>query len=71
MLAAHQAQARWEVLQRFAFYSASSQGWFCKIDQQYGKGVHWVSEAINSGEHPRRYILRLTTKCGRLSHELR
>ena len=31
LLAAHQAQAKWEELYTFAFYSASSRGWFCKI----------------------------------------
>ena len=36
LLTTHQAQAKWEELYPFVFYSASSQGWFCKICQQYG-----------------------------------
>ena len=31
VLAAHQAQVKWKQLYPFSFYSASSQGWFCKI----------------------------------------
>ena len=55
---AHQAQAKWEELYPFAFYSASSREWFCKICQQYGEGTHWVSEAVNFGEHSKRYLER-------------
>ena len=55
---AHQAQAKWEELYPFAFYSASSRGWFCKICQQYGEGTHWVSEAVNFGEQSKRYLER-------------
>ena len=58
LLAAHQAQAKWEELYPFTFYSASSQGWFCKICQQYGEGIHWVSETVHFGEHPKRYLER-------------
>ena len=57
-MAAHQAQRKWEELYPFAFYSASSRGWFCKICQQYGEGTHWVSEAVHFGEHPKRYLER-------------
>ena len=55
VLAAHQAQTNWEELYPFTFYCASSWGWFWKTCQQYSEGVHWVSEAVNFGEHPRRY----------------
>ena len=58
LLAAHQAQVKWEELYPFASYSASSRGWFCKICQQYGEGTHWVSEAVHFGEHPKRYLDR-------------
>ena len=58
LLAAHQAQAKWEELYPFAFYSSSSQGWFCEIYQQYGEGTHWVSEAVHFEEHPKRYLER-------------
>ena len=58
LLAAHQAQRKWEELYTFAFYSASSRGWFCKICRQYGEGTHWVSEVAHFGEHPKRYLER-------------
>ena len=54
LLTTHQAQTKWEELYPFIFYSTSSQGWFCKICQQYGEGMHWVSEAVHFGEHPKR-----------------
>ena len=49
---------KWEKLYPFAFYSALSRGWFCKMCQQYGEGTHWVSEAVHFGEHPKRYLER-------------
>ena len=58
LLAAHQAQAKWEELYPFAFYSASSRQWFCKICQQCGEGMHWVSDAVHFGEHLKRYLER-------------
>lgn len=59
VLAAQQSQAKWEELYPFAFYSASSRGWYFKICQQYSIGsTHWVSQAVNFGEHPNRFLSR-------------
>lgn len=55
-LAWHQSQQKWENLYPCYFYSASKQGWLCKICSE--NSTHgdefWRSQAVKMGEHPGR-----------------
>ena len=58
-LAWHQLQQKWESLYPCYFYSASKQGWLCKVCDEYG--VHddefWQTKAVKMGEHSGRLFL--------------
>ena len=45
-LAAQQAQARWEEKYDFAVYSATEQGWLCKVCSEYANVEYWKSKYV-------------------------